>query len=37
MPRVSYQNRLETLREDVLYLSEIVLDRLRLERRAGVE
>ena len=30
MPRVSYQNRLETLREDVLYLSEIVLDRLRL-------
>jgi len=30
MPRVRYQNRLETLREDVLYLSEIVLDRLRL-------
>ena len=30
MPRVDYQNRLETLREDVLYLSEIVLDRLRL-------
>ena len=30
MPRVDYQHRLDTLREDVLYLSEIVLDRLRL-------
>jgi len=30
MPRVSYQNRLETLREDVLYMSEIVVDRLWL-------
>jgi len=29
MPRVDYQHRLDTLREDVLYLSEIVLDRLR--------
>ena len=30
MPRASYQNRLETLREDVLYMSELVLDRLRV-------
>ena len=30
MPRVDYRDRLDTLREDVLYLSEIVLDRLRL-------
>jgi len=29
MPRVSYQHRLDTLREDVLYMSELVLDRLR--------
>ncbi|WP_276272547.1 phosphate signaling complex protein PhoU [Haloarcula litorea] len=30
MPRESYQERLETLREDVLYMSELVLDRLRM-------
>ena len=30
MPRAAYQADLETLREDVLYLSEIVTDRLRL-------
>ncbi|MFC6975500.1 phosphate signaling complex protein PhoU [Halomicroarcula sp. GCM10025709] len=30
MPRESYQERLETLREDVLYMSEIVLERFRL-------
>ena len=30
MPRESYQELLETLREDVLYMSELVLDRLRL-------
>ncbi|WP_423999549.1 phosphate signaling complex protein PhoU [Haloarcula salina] len=30
MPRESYQERLETLREDVLYMSEVVLERLRL-------
>jgi phosphate transport system protein len=29
MPRESYQERLETLREDVLYMSEIVLERFR--------
>ncbi|ATW89704.1 phosphate transport system protein [Halohasta litchfieldiae] len=30
MARVSYQHRLDTLREDVLYMSELVIDRLRL-------
>jgi len=30
MPRAAYQADLDTLREDVLYLSEIVIDRLRL-------
>jgi len=30
MPRAEYQTRLDTLREDVLYMSELVLDRLRL-------
>jgi phosphate transport system protein len=30
MPRDSYQQQLETLREDVLYMSEVVLERLRL-------
>ena len=30
MPRESYQQLLESLREDVLYMSELVLDRLRL-------
>ncbi|EMA18030.1 phosphate signaling complex protein PhoU [Haloarcula amylolytica] len=30
MPRDSYQERLNSLREDVLYMSEIVLERLRL-------
>jgi phosphate transport system protein len=29
MPRESYQERLDTLREDVLYMSEIVLERFR--------
>jgi phosphate transport system protein len=30
MPRREYQEQLDTLREDVLYMSEIVLERLRL-------
>jgi phosphate transport system protein len=30
MPRESYQDKLDDLREDVLYMSEIVLERLRL-------
>ena len=30
MPRESYQERLEELREDVLYMSEVVLERFRL-------
>lgn len=30
MLRAEYRNRLDTLREDVLYMSELVLDRLRL-------
>ena len=30
MPRESYQDQLEALREDVLYMSEIVLERLRM-------
>ncbi|MCJ0619373.1 phosphate transport system regulatory protein PhoU, partial [Haloarcula hispanica] len=30
MPRDSYQEGLNSLREDVLYMSEIVLERLRL-------
>jgi phosphate transport system protein len=30
MPRVAYQDQLESLREDVLYMSEIVLERLRI-------
>ena len=29
MPREGYQEQLETLREDVLYMSEVVLERLR--------
>jgi phosphate transport system protein len=29
MPRQNYQNQLEELREDVLYMSELVLDRLQ--------
>ena len=38
MPREQYQTKLETLRDDVLYMSEIVTERLRmaldaLERR----
>ncbi len=40
MPREQYQAKLEGLREDVLYMSEVVADRLRtaldaLERRDG--
>jgi len=30
MPRVEYQSRLESLREDVLYMSELVAERLRM-------
>ncbi|HET7325642.1 MAG TPA: phosphate signaling complex protein PhoU [Halococcus sp.] len=30
MPRESYQTQLEDLREDVLYMSEVVLERLRM-------
>ncbi|MFB6134259.1 MAG: phosphate signaling complex protein PhoU [Halanaeroarchaeum sp.] len=30
MPRESYQEKLEQLREDVLYMSEVVLERLRM-------
>jgi phosphate transport system protein len=30
MPREDYQAQLDTLREDVLYMSEVVLDRLRM-------
>jgi phosphate transport system protein len=30
MPRDGYQEQLETLRDDVLYMSEIVLDRLQM-------
>ena len=30
MPRESYQKQLDTLREDVLYMSEVVLERLRM-------
>jgi phosphate transport system protein len=30
MPREQYQDRLEGLREDVLYMSEVVLERLRM-------
>jgi phosphate transport system protein len=30
MPRVEYQKRLENLREDVLYMSEVVGERLRM-------
>jgi phosphate transport system protein len=29
MPRKGYQEQLEELREDVLYMSEIVLEQLR--------
>ncbi|MFT4957757.1 MAG: phosphate transport system protein, partial [Halobacteriales archaeon] len=29
MARESYQEKLETLQADVLYMSEVVLDRLR--------
>ena len=40
MPREQYQTKLETLRDDVLYMSELVAERLRmaldaLERRDG--
>ena len=30
MPRAEYQSRLESLREDVLYMSELVAERLRM-------
>ncbi|WP_123533524.1 phosphate signaling complex protein PhoU [Halosimplex salinum] len=30
MPREGYQEKLDTLREDVLYMSEVVLERLRM-------
>jgi phosphate transport system protein len=30
MPRAEYQTQLETLREDVLYMSEVVAERLRM-------
>jgi phosphate transport system protein len=30
MPRVAYQDQLDSLREDVLYMSEVVLERLRM-------
>jgi phosphate transport system protein len=30
MPRKDYQEQLETLREDVLYMSELVLERMRM-------
>jgi phosphate transport system protein len=30
MPREGYQKKLESLREDVLYMSEVVLERLRM-------
>jgi len=30
MPRKDYQEKLETLREDVLYMSEVVIERLRM-------
>jgi phosphate transport system protein len=30
MPRTEYQSRLESLREDVLYMSELVAERLRM-------
>jgi len=30
MPRESYQSQLDALREDVLYMSEVVLERLRM-------
>jgi len=30
MPREGYQEKLESLREDVLYMSEVVLERLRM-------
>jgi len=30
MPREGYQEKLESLREDVLYMSEVVLERLRI-------
>lgn len=30
MPRVAYQSALDSLREDVLYMSELVVDRFRL-------
>ncbi|MCD2198377.1 MULTISPECIES: phosphate signaling complex protein PhoU [unclassified Halobacterium] len=34
MPRESYQEKLEALRSDVLYMSEVVVDRLRLALEA---
>ena len=34
MPREGYQEKLETLREDVLYMSELVLERVRMGQKA---
>ncbi|MFB6077563.1 MAG: phosphate signaling complex protein PhoU [Halarchaeum sp.] len=34
MPRESYQAQLESMQEDVLYMSEVVIDRLRLALEA---
>ena len=34
MPRKDYQAKLEALREDVLYMSELVLDRVRMGQNA---
>jgi phosphate transport system protein len=34
MPREGYQEKLEALREDVLYMSEIVLERVRMGQKA---
>ncbi|QSG11043.1 Phosphate uptake regulator [Halapricum desulfuricans] len=34
MPRESYQEKLDALREDVLYMSEVVLDRVRMGQEA---
>ncbi|GAD53738.1 phosphate transport system regulatory protein phoU [Halarchaeum acidiphilum MH1-52-1] len=34
MPRESYQEQLEAMQEDVLYMSEVVIDRLRLALEA---
>jgi len=34
MPRASYQEQLEAMQEDVLYMSEVVVDRLRMALEA---